>query len=140
MKRTAKAHWSGNLKEGSGTISTPSSVLNQVNYSFKTRFDPGVVGTNPEELIAAAHAGCFTMAVSATLTQAGFTAGNLETEAILDLDMVALKINGILLELTASVIDGVSEDKFKEIAEGARANCIVSKALSVPITLSVTYK
>jgi osmotically inducible protein OsmC len=140
MKRTATAHWKGNLKEGTGDISVPSTILNKTNYSFKTRFDPGVVGTNPEELIAAAHAACFTMAVSATLTQAGFVAGDLETQAILDLDMVGLKIDGILLELKASVIDGVSEEKFMEIANGAKAGCIISKALSVPITLSVTYK
>jgi|SRR5882757_2083894 len=140
MKRTAKAHWKGNLKEGKGEISTPSNILNQTNYSFKTRFDPGVVGTNPEELIAAAHAGCFTMALSAGLTQAGFSANDLETEAILDLDMVALKINGIHLELKASPIEGLSEEKFREFAEGAEKNCIISKALSVPITMSLTYK
>jgi len=140
MKRTAKAHWKGNLKEGKGEISTPSSILNQTNYSFKTRFDPGVVGTNPEELIAAAHAGCFTMAISAALTQAGITANDIETEAILDLDLVALQINGIHLDVKAAVIDGVSEEKFKEVAEGAKSGCIVSKALKVPITLSVTYK
>jgi lipoyl-dependent peroxiredoxin len=138
MKRTAHAHWSGNLKEGKGEISSQSTTLNKTQYSFKTRFDEGV-GTNPEELIAAAHAGCFTMAVSATLTQAGFTAGDLETNAILDLDMVGLKITGIHLELKATPIDGVSAEKFQEIAEGAKANCIVSKALSVPITMSVTY-
>jgi len=97
------------------------------------------VGTNPEELIAAAHAGCFTMAVSAQLTQKGITAGDLETEAILDLDMVGLKIDGIHLDIKAAAIDGVSEAQFKEIAEGAKAGCIVSKALNVPITLSVTY-
>lgn len=140
MKRTAKAHWKGNLKEGKGEISTPSSILNQTNYSFKTRFDPGVVGTNPEELIAAAHAGCFTMAISAQLTQAGITAGDIETEAILDLDLVGLKIDGIHLDVKATPIDGVSEAKFKEVAEGAKSGCIVSKALNVPITLSVTYK
>ena len=140
MKRTAKAHWKGNLKEGKGEISTPSSILNQTNYSFKTRFDPGVVGTNPEELVAAAHAGCFTMAISAALTQAGITANDIETEAILDLDLVGLKIDGIHLDVKAAVIDGVSEEKFKEVAEGAKAGCIVSKALNVPITLSVTYK
>ncbi|MDO6435356.1 OsmC family protein [Flavitalea sp. BT771] len=140
MKRTAKAHWKGNLKEGKGEISTPSSILNQTNYSFKTRFDPGVVGTNPEELIAAAHAGCFTMAISAALTQAGITANDIETEAILDLDLVGLKIDGIHLDVKAAVIDGVSEEKFKEVAEGAKSGCIVSKALNVPITLSVTYK
>jgi osmotically inducible protein OsmC len=138
MKRTAKAHWSGNLKEGAGTISTQSTTLNKTQYSFKTRFEQGV-GTNPEELIAAAHAGCFTMAISGALTQAGITPGNIDTVATLDLDMVALKINGIELAVSASAIDGVSADKFKEVAEGAKANCIVSKALSVPITLQVTY-
>ncbi|MHA4895413.1 OsmC family protein [Pedobacter sp. PWIIR3] len=138
MKRTAKAHWNGTLQEGKGEISTQSTILNETQYSFKTRFADGV-GTNPEELIAAAHAGCFTMAVSATLSQQGITAGDLNTEAILDLDMQALSVTGIHLELKASAIDGVDEAKFKEIAEGAKANCIVSKALSVPITLSVTY-
>ncbi len=138
MKRTAKAHWNGNLQEGKGEISTQSTILNETQYSFKTRFADGV-GTNPEELIAAAHAGCFTMAVSATLTQQGITAGDLSTEAILDLDMQALSITGIHLELKASAIDGVDEAKFKEVAESAKANCIVSKALNVPITLSVTY-
>ncbi len=138
MKRTAKAHWNGTLKEGSGELTTQSTTLNNTQYSFKTRFAEGV-GTNPEELIAAAHAGCFTMAVGAALSQAGFTPGDLNTEAVLDLDMAALSITGIHLELTGAVIDGVSEEKFKEIAEGAKANCIISKALSVPITLNVSY-
>jgi osmotically inducible protein OsmC len=139
MKRTANAHWNGTLKEGKGEISTQSTTLNNTQFSFKTRFENGV-GTNPEELIAAAHAGCFTMAVGAALTQAGFTPGDLTTEAILDLDMAALSITGIHLELKGSAITGVSEQKFKEIAEGAKANCIVSKALSVPITLNVQYQ
>jgi osmotically inducible protein OsmC len=138
MKRTAKAHWNGTLQDGKGEISTQSTILNNTNYSFKTRFADGI-GTNPEELVAAAHAGCFTMAVSAVLTQAGFTPGDLSTEAILDLDMVGLSITGIHLELKGSPIAGVSEEKFKEIAEGAKANCIVSKALNVPITLDVQY-
>jgi osmotically inducible protein OsmC len=138
MKRTAKAHWNGTLTEGKGEISTQSTTLNNTQYSFKTRFADGI-GTNPEELIAAAHAGCFTMAVGAALSQAGFTPGDLNTEAILDLDMAALSITGIHLELKGSPINGVSEEKFKEIAEGAKANCIVSKALSVPITLNVQY-
>ena len=138
MKRTAKAHWNGTLQEGKGEITTQSTILNNTQYSFKTRFADGV-GTNPEELVAAAHAGCFTMAVGAALTQAGFTPGDLNTEAVLDLDLQALVINGIDLSLIGSVIDGVSEEKFKEIAEGAKANCIISKALSVPITLSVQY-
>ena len=138
MKRTANAHWNGTLQAGQGEITTQSTVLNKTQYSFKTRFADGV-GTNPEELIAAAHAGCFTMAVGAALSQAGITPGDLTTDAILDLDMQALSITGIHLELKASVIDGVDEAKFKEVAEGAKAGCIVSKALNVPITLSVTY-
>lgn len=138
MKRTANAHWNGTLQEGKGEITTQSTILNKTQYSFKTRFADGV-GTNPEELIAAAHAGCFTMAVGAALSQAGITPGDLTTDAILDLDMQALEIKGIHLELKASVIDGVDEAKFKEVAEGAKSGCIVSKALSVPITLNVTY-
>lgn len=138
MKRTAKAHWNGTIKAGKGEISSQSTTLNNTQYSFKTRFEDGV-GTNPEELIAAAHAGCFTMAVSGALSQGGFTPGDLNTEAVLDLDVATLTITGIALNLTGSKIEGVSEEKFKEIAEGAKANCIVSKALSVPITLSVTY-
>ena len=138
MKRTANAHWNGTLQAGQGEITTQSTVLNKTQYSFKTRFADGV-GTNPEELIAAAHAGCLTMAVGAALSQAGITPGDLTTDAILDLDMQALEIKGIHLELKASVIDGVDEAKFKEVAEGAKAGCIVSKALSVPITLNVTY-
>ncbi|EHQ27859.1 OsmC family protein [Mucilaginibacter paludis] len=138
MKRTANAHWNGTLQAGQGEISTQSTVLNKTQYSFKTRFAEGI-GTNPEELIAAAHAGCFTMAVGAALTQNGFTPGDLTTDAILDLDMAALSITGIHLELKATLIDGVNEDLFKTIAEGAKANCIISKALNVPITLNVTY-
>ena len=138
MKRIAKAHWNGNLMEGKGEISTQSTILNNTQYSFKTRFADGF-GTNPEELLAAAHAGCFTMAISAALTQAGFTANDLNTEAILDLDLQNLVVTGIHLDVKGSPIDGVSEEKFKEIAEGAKSGCIISKALSVPITLSVQY-
>ncbi|TDO22887.1 OsmC family protein [Pedobacter duraquae] len=138
MKRTAQAHWNGTLTEGKGEITTQSTILNKTQYSFKTRFADGI-GTNPEELIAAAHAGCFTMAVGAALSQAGFTPGDLDTQAVLDLDMVALSITGIHLELKGSVIEGVSEAQFNEIAEGAKANCIVSKALNVPITLTIQY-
>ena len=138
MKRTANAHWTGNLKEGKGELTSQSTTLNKTQYSFKTRFADGV-GTNPEELLAAAHAGCFTMAVSAALTQAGITPGDLETNAILDLDMVGLQVTGIHLKLKGSVINGVSAEQFQQVAEGAKAGCIISKALSVPITLSVTY-
>lgn len=138
MKRTANAHWNGTLQDGKGEITTQSTVLNKTQYSFKTRFAEGV-GTNPEELIAAAHAGCFTMAVGAALTQAGYTPGDLTTDAILDLDMQVLSITAIALNLKAAVIEGLSEQQFKEIAEGAKANCIISKALNVPISLNVIY-
>jgi lipoyl-dependent peroxiredoxin len=139
MKRTAKAHWNGSLKEGKGELSSQSTTLNNTPYSWKTRFESGV-GTNPEELIAAAHAGCFTMSVGATIERAGFLANDLNTEAIVDFDMTALKINGIHLELKAALINGLPAEALQEIAEGAKENCIISKALSVPITLSVTYK
>ena len=138
MKRTAHAHWNGNLQEGKGEISSQSTVLNNTQYSFKTRFQEGV-GTNPEELIAAAHAGCFTMAISAALTQQGITANDLNTEAVLELDFTKLEITSIHLDVKAATIDGVDEAKFKEIAEGEKSGCIISKALNVPITLSVTY-
>jgi osmotically inducible protein OsmC len=138
MKRTATAHWQGTLKDGHGELTTQSTTLNKTQYSFKTRFEQGV-GTNPEELIAAAHAGCFTMAVGAALTQQGFTPGNLDTAAVLDLDMANLAITGIHLELQASVIEGVSEAQFTAVAEDAKKNCIISKALSVPFTLNVVY-
>ena len=139
MKRTANAHWKGTLKEGRGELSTKSTTLNKTQYSFNTRFEQGV-GTNPEELIAAAHAGCFTMQVGASLTKAGFTPGDLSTEAVLDLDMATLTIKGIHLELKGAAISGVDEAKFREIAEDAKANCIISRALNVPITLNITYK
>jgi osmotically inducible protein OsmC len=139
MKRTAKAHWSGTLKEGKGEISSQSTVLNQTNFSFKTRFESGI-GTNPEELLAAAHAGCYTMSVGATLERAGFIATDLNTEAILDVDMASLVVTGIHLELRSSLIEGVSAEAFQEIAESSKVNCIISKALSVPITLNVSYE
>jgi osmotically inducible protein OsmC len=138
MKRTAKAHWNGTLKSGSGELSTQSTVLNSTQYSYKTRFQEGV-GTNPEELIAAAHAGCFTMAVGAALTEAGITPGDLNTEAILDLDMTTSNIAGIHLNLKGAQIEGVTPEQFQQIAEGAKANCIVSKILNVPITLETVY-
>jgi osmotically inducible protein OsmC len=124
--------------EGTGELSTQSTVLNNTQYSFKTRFADGI-GTNPEELIGAALAGCYSMSLSAVLAHEGFTAGEIFTAATVDLDIQALSINGIHLELKATVIDGVDATTFKAIAEGAKAYCIISKALSVPVTLNVTY-
>jgi osmotically inducible protein OsmC len=140
MKRTAIALWNGDVKSGKGDISTQSTVLNKSPYSFNTRFADGV-GTNPEELLGAAHAGCFTMAVSAVLTQQGIVAGDLNTRAIVELNPAEQKIAGITLELTAAKIDGVSEQQFNEAAQIAKANCPLSKALAAtPITLTVVYQ
>ena len=139
IKRTAKAHWNGTFKDGTGDLTTQSTTLNKTQYSFKTRFADGV-GTHPEELIAAAHAGCFTMAVGYALSEAGFTPGDLNTEAVLELNTDNIPtISNIHLSLTGAKIDGVDEAKFKEIAEGAKANCIVSRALNVQISLDVQY-
>jgi len=139
MKRTATAHWNGNLKEGKGTVSTQSTTLNKTQYSFKSRFEEGT-GTNPEELIGAAHAGCFTMALSAILSGEGHTPGDLETQAVVDLDPAAQTITGIVLKLKASAIDGLTEAQFSGLADKAKTNCPVSKALSAtPMTLEVVY-
>lgn len=134
MKRTATAQWAGDFKEGKGHLTSQSSVLNKTPYSFKTRFEEGI-GTNPEELIAAAHAGCFTMSVDLMLTQKGLKPKLLETQATVDLDMAALKITGIHLELKGQV-SGITEEDFKVIAASARETCIISKALNVPITMT----
>ncbi|WP_395043284.1 OsmC family peroxiredoxin [Flavobacterium sp.] len=134
MIRTAKAHWSGNLKEGKGNLSTQSGILETTNYSFKTRFDEGEVGTNPEELLAAAHAGCFTMAVSSMLNQKGFTATNLDTDA--KISMEGSIITGIHLSITGQVPEITSEE-FATITKDAEKNCIISKALSITITSEV---
>lgn len=134
MKRTASAHWSGDLKTGKGTISSQSTVLNQTQYSFKTRFEDGI-GTNPEELLAAAHAGCFTMAVSAGLAQAGFTATNLDTVATLTLE--GLDVTGIHLSIKGTV-PNLTVEQFTEFTKGAEKNCIISKALKVAITSDAT--
>ncbi|MFN7117265.1 MAG: OsmC family protein [Saprospiraceae bacterium] len=131
MKRTASAHWEGTLKDGKGNVSTQSGVLNQQNYSYKTRFEEGVPGTNPEELLAAAHAGCFTMAVSSQLAQRGFNPTYLDTQATLTLQ--GLDITGIHLSITGDV-PGITAAEFEEVTKGAEQNCIVSKALKVPIT------
>jgi osmotically inducible protein OsmC len=136
MKRNASAVWHGNLKAGKGTLSTDSSVLKQTQYSFSSRFESGI-GTNPEELIAAAHAGCFTMALSGALEKAGFVADTLETTASLTLEnnpQTSWTISAIHLTTTAKV-PGISPEQFKEVAGGAKANCPVSRLLKAEITL-----
>ena len=130
MKRTASAHWEGDLKTGKGHISSQSTVLNNTQFSFKTRFEDGI-GTNPEELLVAAHAGCFTMAVGAALTQAGTPATSLDTVATLNLE--GLDITGIHLSIKGKV-PGITAEQFSEYTKGAEKNCIISKVLKVNIT------
>ena len=131
MKYTAKAHWAGTLKEGKGELTTPSGILNNTNYSFKTRFEGDTKGTNPEELLAASHAGCFTMATGAMLTQKGLNPTSLDTEVTLTMEN--LTITAIHLSITGKVA-GITADEFTAITKDAEKNCIISKALSVPIT------
>jgi len=134
MKRNAKAIWNGTIKEGSGHLTTQSTVLDQTPYSFNSRFAEGI-GTNPEELLAAAHAGCFTMKLSLDLTEAGFTPENLETSSVITLDNG--KITKSELTLQAKV-PGISEDQFQSIAQNAEKTCPVSGAFSFEITLNAT--
>jgi lipoyl-dependent peroxiredoxin len=130
MKRTASAHWEGDLKTGKGNISTQSTTLNKTQYSFGTRFENGV-GTNPEELLAAAHVGCFTMQVGASLAKAGFIATSLDTVATITLE--GTTITGIHLVMTGKV-PNVSASQFADITKDAEKNCIISRALKIAIT------
>ncbi len=135
MKRTAKAYWEGTLKDGKGTLTSQSGILNNTNYNFKTRFE-GEPGTNPEELLAAAHAGCFTMSVSAMITKKGITPASLQTEATVTME--DLKITGVHLQITGNV-PGLTLDEFKAITKDAEQSCVISKALSVPITSEANF-
>jgi len=136
MKRKASAVWHGNLKAGRGTISTESTVLRDAAYSFGTRFEHGP-GTNPEELIGAAHAGCFSMALSAALAQAGVTADTIATTATVTLEnhpQTSWTVTAVHLETRAKV-PGVTAEKFAELAAGAKAGCPISRLLNAAITL-----
>jgi len=135
MKRSASATWLGDLKQGKGSLTTQSGVLNETAYSFTTRFESGV-GTNPEELIAAAHAGCFTMALSAFFCRDGSTTEKLSTQATLSLEQVQgnWTITCVHLDTTARV-PGIGPEKFAEIAADAKANCPVSRVLNAKVTL-----
>lgn len=139
MQRTAKAHWTGDLNTGHGELTTESTVLNQTQYSYNSRFAQGV-GSNPEELLAAAHAGCFTMSLAYALSQKGFPANELDTTAAVSVDLSKGGFTGIELNLNATAIEGLSEETFLEIAHASEQNCPVSKALTgVKITLNVNY-
>ena len=136
MQRKASAVWQGGLKDGKGTISTDSGVLKQTQYSFSTRFENGV-GTNPEELLAAAHAGCFTMALSAQLGGAGMIAKKLETTATVTLDKVGdgFAITKSHLDLVADV-PGADKTKFDAAVKAAETGCPVSKLFKAEISVS----
>ena len=136
MKRTATAEWRGDLKNGNGTVSTASGVLSQSAYSFHTRFEEGK-GTNPEELLAAAHAGCFTMALSAQLMQANLTAEDLQTTCTITLDKLSdgWAITESHLDLKARV-PGASQEAFDRAVEAAKSGCPVSKLYKTTITLA----
>ena len=136
MKRTANAEWHGDLKGGKGTISTASTVLSSTPYSFSARFEEGK-GTNPEELLAAAHAGCFTMALSGQLGAAGLTAESLETTCTITLDKLpdGWAITESHLDLKAKV-PGASQEAFDKAVQNAKAGCPVSKLYKTNITLT----
>lgn len=136
MQRKASALWQGDLKSGNGSISSESGTLKQTQYSFKSRFESGV-GTNPEELIAAAHAGCFTMALSAQLGGAGLTAKKLETTATVTLDKVGdgFSITKSHLDLVAEV-PGADKAKFDAAVKAAETGCPVSKLFKAEITVN----
>lgn len=139
MKRTASAVWQGSLKSGKGTLTAPGGALKNTEYSFGSRFESGA-GTNPEELIAAAHAGCFAMALSAMLGEAGFTPDRLAVTAEVSLDNVppaGWTVTASHLTLQATV-PGIAADKFNEIATKAKAGCPISRLLKANVTLSAT--
>lgn len=135
MKRSASAVWNGGLKDGKGVISTQSGVLDQTQYSFSTRFEDGK-GTNPEELIAAAHAGCFSMALSAQLNNAGRTAERIETEATVTLEKTdaGFTVTAVHLKVRAKV-PGATPPDFQEAAKAAKEGCPISRLLKAEITM-----
>ena len=136
MKRNATAVWNGSGKEGKGIVSSQSGVLKDTQYSYKSRFEDGT-GTNPEELVAAAHAGCFTMKLSFVLGEAGFTPDKLETTSAINFE------NGVLTESHLTVkgkVPGISKEKFDECVKDAEKNCPISKALNMKITSEATLE
>lgn len=138
MQRTGTAHWSGGLKDGKGTVSTQSGVLKQTQYSFSTRFENGV-GTNPEELLAAAHAGCFSMALSGQLGNAGMTAESIDTTATVTLEKTddGFGITTVHLDVKAK-IPGADKAKFDEATQNAKKGCPVSKLFNAKITMDAS--
>ena len=140
MKRSASAEWKGGLKDGKGTISTESGVLANTSYSFGTRFE-SAKGTNPEELIGAAHAGCFSMALSAQLGEAGMTAERIATTAAVTLEKLDSGFTITAIHLTVKAkIPGADAAKFQTAANNAKAGCPVSKVLNATITMDASLE
>ncbi len=140
MKRNGSAVWKGGLKDGKGTVSTASGVLKDTQYSFSTRFEDGI-GTNPEELIAAAHAGCFSMALSGQLGAAGLTAEHIATTAAVNLEKTdaGFTVTAVHLTMRAKV-PGASQAAFDTAANNAKAGCPISRLLNATITLDATLE
>ncbi|HEU0227282.1 MAG TPA: OsmC family protein [Arachidicoccus soli] len=136
MKRSASAIWNGSIKEGNGKLTTQSTTLNNTQYSFQSRFEEGV-GTNPEELIAAAHAGCFAMALSNILGAEGFTPESLNASATITMDPEKLELTDSHIVLKAK-IPGISQEKFEECTQKAKAGCPISKVLNLNISLDTS--
>lgn len=136
MERRANAIWNGDLKNGQGTIGTNSGVLSETPYSFSTRFENGT-GTNPEELIGAAHAGCFSMALAHKLSEAGFRSERITTQASVTLDKTSgdWTVTKIHLDVVG-VVPGAAQDAFERIANEAKTGCPISRLLNAPITMS----
>jgi osmotically inducible protein OsmC len=134
MIRHASAVWNGSGKEGKGKLSTQSGVLQETQYSYNTRFADGI-GTNPEELVAAAHAGCFTMKLSFILGEAGFTPDNLDTKCEISLENGAITKSHLTVK---GSVPGISKEKFEECVKTAEENCIISKLLNTEISSEAT--
>src|ERR1700677_3808158 len=134
MKRTATANWQGSGKDGKGTLTTQSTILNKTQYSYVSRFENGP-GTNPEELIAAAHAGCFTMKLSFALGAAGFTPDTIETSCSIVLENGSITSSHLVVK---AIVPGIGPDKFDECAADAKANCPVSKLLNTNISMEAS--
>jgi osmotically inducible protein OsmC len=134
MKRNATAVWKGSVKEGKGTLSSQSTALNNTQYSFNSRFEYGV-GTNPEELIAAAHSGCFSMQLSAFIGEAGFEADSIQTKCDIDFQNGSIVSSHLTVE---AKISGISDDIFQELVTKAEKNCPISKLLNTEITSTAT--
>ena len=132
MKRSAKAVWKGTVKDGNGVLTTQSTTLNETQYSFKSRFEEGV-GTNPEELLAAAHAGCFTMKTSALLSEAGYIPETVETDCKISLDDGKVTLSELTLN---AKVPAISEEDFQKIAKEAKETCPISVAFSFDKTLT----